>query len=182
MEEEILNRILKTIIVVKDGIEIKNEHFDMYALAGYLAEMEERIKKLEDKKFNFGELNNMKTKVCNCIPLCTTSDSPCVVMTKQQENWTEEFDEEFVKDNGDKIEPSFKDPNGDVTLIKSFISKTLSENNQRIVGVVEEKLNTCLEGLEISDPMGYGNQRFSVIDVVERMEEVKSDIIKAIKE
>jgi hypothetical protein len=43
-----------------------------------------------------------------------------------KESMRERFDKEFVKDNGDDVEPSFNDPSGDVESVRLFIEKELS--------------------------------------------------------
>lgn len=57
----------------------------------------------------------------------------------QKQSWEERFDDKFVKDNGKDIEPSFKDPNGDVGAVKQFISQEIQKAYQKgIVDAVKE--------------------------------------------
>lgn len=55
-----------------------------------------------------------------------------------KEKILEEFDEDFKKDNGELVEPTFKDPVGDFCPVRRFISQALDET---IRAVCEE----CLE-------------------------------------
>ena len=46
-------------------------------------------------------------------------------MDKLKKEILEEFEKEFVKDNGEYIEPSFIDPVGSVGPIKAFLIQTI---------------------------------------------------------
>lgn len=60
-----------------------------------------------------------------------------IITPPSRQEWEEEFDEKFVKDNGENVEPSFKDPNGDVGPVKGYIRSLLLSHNQRLVDGLE---------------------------------------------
>jgi hypothetical protein len=47
--------------------------------------------------------------------------------------WSDRFDEEFVKDNGENINPSFIDPNGDVGPVKAFFQNELEKLGRELL-------------------------------------------------
>ena len=54
-------------------------------------------------------------------------------LTNSQKQTLRKFDEKFEKDNGSKVEPSFKDPNGDVGPVKQFLLSELSEAKHEVI-------------------------------------------------
>ena len=65
-------------------------------------------------------------------------------MTHNKDGWAEMFDEKFVKDNGDSIEPSFSDPNGQVGPVKSFIKSLLKDEKKKWVEEVKKTLESIV--------------------------------------
>ena len=61
-----------------------------------------------------------------------------------KKNWEKKFDEEFVRDNGENIEPSFKDPDGSVGPIKYFIRELLQQERERIIETILKVSETYL--------------------------------------
>ena len=55
--------------------------------------------------------------------------------------WEEEFDKEFMKDNGSDVEPSFSDPNGQYGPVKAFIRDLLSLKNAEIKSDIERHVD-----------------------------------------
>lgn len=68
---------------------------------------------------------------------------------EQTGEWEEEFDKEFVNDNGKDVEQSFKDPNGDVYSVKSFIQKQKEQSYEE--GQLDEKVSNSLYGEEVAE-------------------------------
>lgn len=91
--------------------------------------------------------NGSKGKECKCVchqenyPLPKNFSNPI----EPQGSWEVEFENEFVKDNGSEIEPSFKDPNGDVGPIKDFIRKVrteaIKEERRRIEKLIKHEMS-----------------------------------------
>ena len=50
----------------------------------------------------------------------------------------EEFDKQFVKDNGENVEPSFIDPNGSVGPIKQFHQETIDLVIKELIKELQE--------------------------------------------
>lgn len=46
---------------------------------------------------------------------------------QNKQDWKKDFDREFVQDNNTYIEPSFKDPAGDVQRVRNFIEEQLTK-------------------------------------------------------
>ena len=55
--------------------------------------------------------------------------------------WEEEFDKEFMKDNGPDVEPSFSDPNGQYGPVKAFIRDLLSLKDAEIKSDIERHVD-----------------------------------------
>lgn len=95
-----------------------------------------------------------------------------------KEKWEREFFERF---GADKIWVKPSEDNVNTILeIWSFFCRSLETARKERDGewkkVIGEKLDTCLEGLPI-DPMSMINQKFYCNDVVERLKEVKNDLL-----
>lgn len=68
-------------------------------------------------------------------------------------DWRERFDEQFVKDNGGDIEPSFKDSNGDVGPVRVFIQELLKEERERTLELVREEINKKKQFIDLAELM-----------------------------
>jgi hypothetical protein len=65
------------------------------------------------------------------------------------------FDERLVKDNGEYTEPSFLDPNGDVSLIKSFNQETVDGLLEEMEKIVEGKKKGVSHIVYLTNPPQY---------------------------
>lgn len=60
---------------------------------------------------------------------------------KQIQKIKEEFYREFVKDNGSQVNPSFRDPNGDVYLVWKFFESKLAQLQKETLEEVYSELH-----------------------------------------
>jgi hypothetical protein len=91
----------------------------------------------------------------------------------REKDWEERFDKEFIKDNGHDTEPSFKDPNGDVGPVKSFIKELLEftkkEERERLIGLVEGMKRSTHSDKGLIMPVKSYNQALSdVLDLLRK--------------
>jgi len=56
---------------------------------------------------------------------------------KKQSDWEIEFDNKFVRDLGDKVEPIWKDPVGCVQPVKSFIAEQIKKEKEKVLVEME---------------------------------------------